>query len=63
MDGEAQGRGYGQQALGFLPAERPAHPEDPGCPCVYLEMTRENWEAREISAKNPETLDKQRFFC
>lgn len=36
-------------ALGFLPAERPAHLEDPGCPCVYLEMTLENWEARKIS--------------
>lgn len=32
-------------ALGFLPARRPAHLEDPGCPYVYLEMTRENWEA------------------
>lgn len=33
-------------SLGFLPANRPAHLEDPGCPYVYLEMTRENWEAR-----------------
>lgn len=33
-------------ALGFLPAARPAHLEDPGCPYVYLEMTRESWEAR-----------------
>lgn len=33
-------------ALGFLPAERPAHLKDYGLPYVYLEMTRENWEAR-----------------
>lgn len=32
--------------LGFQNAKRAAHLEDPGCPYVYLEMTRENWEAR-----------------
>ena len=32
--------------LGFQETARPAHLADPGCPYVYLEMTRENWEAR-----------------
>lgn len=31
--------------LGFQNAERPAHLDDPGCPYVYLELTRENWLA------------------
>lgn len=33
-------------ALGFLPASRPDHLEPLDCPYTYLEMTRENWEAR-----------------
>lgn len=33
------------QRLGFLAAARPKHLKDPGCPYVYLEMSRENWEA------------------
>lgn len=33
-------------SLGFLPAKRPSHLDDPGCPCVYLEINKENWEAR-----------------
>lgn len=32
--------------LGFLIAKRPEHLDDPGCPYVYLEMTRQHWEAR-----------------
>ena len=32
--------------LGFQNAKRAAHLEDPGCPYVYMELTRENWEVR-----------------
>ena len=32
--------------LGFMDAQRPARLGDPGCPYVYLEMTRKTWEAR-----------------
>lgn len=32
--------------LGFVEMERPAHLEDPGCPYVYMELSRENWEVR-----------------
>lgn len=32
--------------LGFLPAARPAHLEEPDVPYVYLELTAGNWEAR-----------------
>lgn len=31
--------------LGFQETERAAHLEDPGCPYVYMELTREDWEA------------------
>lgn len=30
--------------LGFKETERAAHLEDPGCPCVYMELTRSDWE-------------------
>ena len=30
--------------LGFQKAERPSHLGDPGCPYVYLELTRQDWE-------------------
>lgn len=31
--------------LGFLPAKRPAHLEEPDAPYVYLEMTAKNWKS------------------
>ena len=31
--------------LGFKETQRAAHLEDPGCPCVYIELTRADWEA------------------
>lgn len=30
--------------LGFCEASRPPHLDDPGCSCVYLELTRRDWE-------------------
>lgn len=32
------------QRLGFQEAKRAAHLEDPGCPCVYMELNRAIWE-------------------
>lgn len=37
--------------LGFLPAPRPDHLGDPGCPHVYLELSRRDWEMREDTKK------------
>ncbi|MGN0999141.1 MAG: GNAT family N-acetyltransferase [Faecousia sp.] len=43
--------------LGFQRVQRPSHLENPGCPYVYLEMTRQNWAAlhenHEKMAENP----------
>ena len=33
------------ERLGFRRTERAAHLEDPGCPYVYMELTRADWEA------------------
>ena len=32
------------ERLGFTRTERAAHLEDPGCPYVYMELTRSDWE-------------------
>lgn len=32
--------------LGFRETERPPHLTEPGCPCVYMELSREVWESR-----------------
>lgn len=32
------------ERLGFSRTHRPAHLEDPGCPYVYMEMNREDWQ-------------------
>lgn len=32
--------------LGFTETRRPAHLEDPGCPYVYLEIKREDWQGK-----------------
>ena len=34
------------ERLGFRPAQRPDHLEDPGCPYVYMEVKREAWQAK-----------------
>ena len=31
------------ERLGFIVTERAAHLEDPGCPYVYMEITRDTW--------------------
>lgn len=37
--------------LGFLPTVRPGHLGDPGCPYVYMEISRRDWEMREDMKK------------
>lgn len=32
--------------LGFCAARRPSHLEDPGCDYVYMELSREDWQAK-----------------
>ena len=32
--------------LGFRTAQRPGHLEDPGCDYVYMELSREDWQAK-----------------
>ncbi|MBQ7130846.1 MAG: GNAT family N-acetyltransferase [Oscillospiraceae bacterium] len=34
------------ERLGFHPATRPCHLEDPGCDYVYMELKRDTWQAR-----------------
>lgn len=34
------------ERLGFHPAQRPDHLEDPGCAYVYMEVRRDDWQAR-----------------
>lgn len=36
------------ERLGFRVTERPSHLEDSGCPYVYMEITRTEWDARRV---------------